>query len=271
MEDVKAEGQLTQPDVGTPEPKPTEPVATPPVQPGADSVAGKVDGQEDVVRKYESTVGRLGAELDQARRQAEYYRMMAESAGQEKPVEKPKPGITDEDFIRSPIEVLDKFTDAKLERFRAEQMQKEQQNYVRASQRNFEVGKSQAIKVAPKLYSGIEKPVEDLVFESWRSGTISGEQLSDPNVWQSAAAIYRYAQGEYDLGKYIKTSAPTPVSPVHTEVPVPGGGPKEDEVILSDEQKLVARMWDQGEGKISEKDVAEGIKADRRKTRGGGR
>jgi hypothetical protein len=134
-------------------------------------------------------------------------------------------------------------------RLRAEREKEKAVQYVTSARTGFEQGKVAATKANPNLYRGIEHLVESSILsqvqEAYKAGNpIDPEALRNQEFWDLAAIAHRYTNGEplkVILSKYF-ADRHNPMAPVHQETPT-AGGPPQDVVTLSEEERYTARAW----------------------------
>jgi hypothetical protein len=109
----------------------------------------------------------------------------------------------------------------------------------------------------PKLYEGIEREVEQAVFQSLAPYANQGYDVSgalmDPKTWESAAAFTRIQKGQYDRLSF----APQPMSAQAGELPsqTRQAQSEEPEVPITDDMRQLAK--DMGFGNLSAKEMRE--------------
>lgn len=175
--------------------------------------AGK--SQEELARMLEEQeryLGRLGNELGDTRQQAEYWRQQADSIRQartapEPPQPVPGSGWDWDRFQNQPDVTIESVVERKLAQ--VEQM-REERDFAREYQR----GKSLAMKERPGLFKGVEDKVEALVQNGRRGGFVNSASVGDPETWYYAAGLLKMRESNFNLGGI------QPVQPTQTERPM---------------------------------------------------
>ena len=210
-------------EVKAPEPvapaKPEEPPAPAPpveVKPEPETPPSKYAGksQEELARMLEEQeryFGRLGNELGDTRKQAEYWRQqaVAAQAAKETPEARPKGAAWDwQRFQDKPAETVAEIVERQLvEQERA----REEREFVREYNR----GKSLAMKERPGLFKDREQQVEQLIVNGRRGGFVSSATVGDPETWYYAAGLLKMKESDFNIGGGVN-----PVAPSQTERPV---------------------------------------------------
>jgi len=135
-----------------------------------------------------------------------------QQAKQEPPPEVPGPRF---DFD-NPEESVDKRVEKKLQTWAAQQKQYQQQQEHYEATQNFMRGRSAAIQRNPELYEGIEKEVENAVWQGYRGGIVSKWDLSNETAWEDTAWLIHKRNKNWD--KLVPPKQP-PVSPTQTDTP----------------------------------------------------
>ena len=162
------------------------------------------------------------------------------------------PMPSDDEFLTNPAKVTSALLDRKLETYfardKAERERERAEQTVYQARSAFEQGRQKAVQSNPNLFRGIETDLANQLTQTIAQSIRSGQQidagtLQDPKYWQTAAVAMRMARGEdpVKILGYFSQAPTTPVAPVHTEVPSPGG-PPQGAVTLSPEQEEAARL-----------------------------
>jgi hypothetical protein len=158
-------------------------------------------------------------------------------------------GVTDDEYLTNPVKASAKITSKIVESYFAKERQERDKErvsqYVESARSAYETGKATALKANPTLYRGIQADIEREVLNNVQASLKAGQPvdaavLSNPRYWEAAALAYRVMNGE-DVSKYY-TKTHNPMSPVHQETPT-AGGPPQDVVTLSEEERYTARAW----------------------------
>ncbi len=238
-------------------------VAAEPDKPAGITIPEKFKGKsaEEIAVAYlevEKEKGRLAAEQGELRRAVDYLvaeRQARENVMRQQPAEPPAPAVTQApkvDFWDNPETAVKLAIEREGTRIVNEQLGHFVQalsqaqvasNFQRASQAH-EQGKSIMSKET-RLFEGIEKDVERMVYSSLRPLAEAGQdvsgQLVDPQTWKMAAAMLRYQRGEYD--RLTPNVAKGGMTPTQTNTPS-ATRPQEDEeqVEVSPEDIQFARI-----------------------------
>ena len=234
----------------TPVEAPAQTVVQPAPQPAVPSGGPTVEELARQLEEQRSYISTLSAEKARAEHDANLFRTLAEqkSRGEGPPTvpEIVEPEITDEEFLRSPVQTFRKIVKAERQAERAEEERGKKAQKQEALRSNFNEGWAKAVQSNKKLYEGIENQVLGQMFKATQDGTIADPNaLREPQAWEAMGLLVRYANNERDLGKYFSTS-PTPVTAPPTEVPHPSAVPRQS-VVLSDYEKQLAKTFGQTE------------------------
>jgi hypothetical protein len=81
---------------------------------------------------------------------------------------------------------------------------------------NFAAGRSRSMEGNPDLFRGIEKRLEEGMWQYYKSGRVSADELRDPETWENGARMIHMANKDWDR---IAPPKVVPVSPTETEKP----------------------------------------------------
>ena len=195
----------------TPESTPQESKETAPATP--------VKSPEDLSKMVEdaqSHIGRLSSELGELRQ----YKSLAEQLLQERQRQAQQaPAQPEKAFefdYENPIKSMDTYLEHKLSKEREKMQHESNRRMVLETQQRFERGKRTAYETNPRLFKGIEKDVEGVVFQSVRSGIVQPWEVDDPKTWETAATVLAASRKDYSR---LMPDKVTPVSPTPTETP----------------------------------------------------
>jgi len=207
-----------QPEPG-PEPKPTEPPAP--------TIPKEYEGktQEDLIKMVADAQKELGGkakEIGDLRNNLAYSDQLRELAmqraregsqytqRQEEPqvdwnFEKPIESV--QEIVRREIATRDKMAQQyNIQRVREE------------AQSNYAEGRRTSMKRNPSLYEGIEREVEDAVYEGYQRGHAKIHDLRSPDAWDIVAKMIHLRDNRIDR---LQPAAIRPVETVGGELPTP--------------------------------------------------
>jgi len=223
-----------------PEPEPkksvtepgNEPAPEPEPEPEPPELSERFQGKkiEDVIEMFEKAekerdrsgteVGKLRGEIDDTKNTASYYQNMAQDLqtklekGGAKPEGEATPDLTG--FYDNPLPLMTQVVQSELKKDRETREKTEQtREYQRASM-NFATGRSKSMQDNPELFKGIEKQIENGMWQYYKSGRVSADELRDPETWENGARILHMANKDWDR---IVPPKVVPVSPTETEIP----------------------------------------------------
>lgn len=210
---------------GAPDPTP-EPVPEPPVLP--ERFQGKKP--EDIVKMYEEAekekdrlgteVGKLRGETDDYRNSLAYYQNMAQDLqaklekGGAQPEGEAKLDLTG--FYDNPLPSIEQVFDKKLKEYEERKGKAEKEREIQRASMNFATGRSKAMKDNPDLFRGIERRLEQGMWQYYQNGNVTVDELRDPKTWENGARMIHLANEDFDR---IVPPKVTPVSSTPTEKP----------------------------------------------------
>jgi len=125
-----------------------------------------------------------------------------------------------------------------MEEYLAEREKRQQQqahvaaryNATEEGKLSFQEGRQKAFRLDPDLYKGIEREVEQRIFNAYaplaQGGMSVKQYVGNPDVWRQTAANVRLQSGEFELVpkktrpmKATPTETPTPARPMSDDVP----------------------------------------------------
>lgn len=230
--------QEAAPVTPAPEPAPEPSPAPPPAK-----YEGKtLEEFKAEAEQKDAFITTLAQEKARAEHDAAYARTLLEQLGKgpQAPAAAPaEPVLDDDEFLRSPAKSTYGMLKSLMDKERQEREQKERQQIIFTARTNYEMGRANAIKSSPKLYSGIENEVSQAVFQAFETGQLRPEQLNSAEIWDATAKLTRIMRGELNLEKYYD-HRPTPMPPAPTETP--GASlPSQATAMLTPEQEEAAR------------------------------
>lgn len=227
-------------NIPAPEPEPKKPVKepgnvpdpTPEPEPEPSNIPERFQGKklEDVIEMIEKTekerdrsgtdVGKLRGELDDLKNTASYYQNMAQDLQRkaEKGGAKPEGESTYDTsgFYDNPLPLMTQVIQSELKKDRETREKAEGNREVQRASMNFATGRSKSMEGNPELFRGIEKRIEEGMWQYYKSGRVSADELRDPETWENGARILHMANKDWDR---IAPPTVTPVSPTLTETP----------------------------------------------------
>jgi hypothetical protein len=237
-------------------------------------------GQEGTPPSKEPTVEELRAQMkalsdemegikqqfqrdySQAQNDVAYYKGLAErrvGPGPEPEARPEEPGIGETEFYQNPVEATRKVFQTEFEKRRQEAAQQAMAYRVNEMKIAYEAGRDTAMRKYPVLFKGIEKQVEDMMFEAFRQGQIvDPRRMGSEESWTYAAEAIRRSKGELDFSKYYQPRSPVPQAEPFSETPTGTrygqrtGGP-----VYDDEAELFLRAINRGEKKpLTKEEIA---------------
>lgn len=269
---MKGEEDLGSEDLGDRELPPGEPSEeTPPgsgteeetPSPKDDSVEGlrsQLKAMQNGMMEFQAS---MQAQLSQAQNDAAYYRGLATRNKEQDSEEPQEPDIDEKDYYANPVEAARKIA---RDEFRKEFDRARQQGVavrVNELRKSYDRGRDRAIKMYPKLFQGIERPSEDMVFEAIRTNRITDPRdVESEQIWLTAAEAIRRSQGELDFTKYYRSRPPSPQSEPFSETPSGARqGQRGSEAVFDEEADDFLRAMNKGEDKpITKQEIAEAMK-----------
>jgi hypothetical protein len=231
------------------EPEPKEPGAEPEGEPKVEpepepyEPPERFQGKklEDVIKMYEEAekekdrsgteVGKLRGEVDDIKNTASYYQNMAQDLqrkaekGGGKPEGEATPDLTG--FYDNPLPLMQKVIQGELKKDRETREKTEGDREVQRASMNFATGRSKSMEGNPDLFRGIEKRIEEGMWQYYKSGRVSADELRDPETWENGARIIHMANKDWDR---IAPPKIVPLSPTETEKPGTAKKTSEEEV-----------------------------------------
>ena len=258
MEEPKVEGQPASP---APEPQEGQ---TPPT-PGTPALPDKFQGKsaEEIASAYLEVERKLGAQSDevgQLRNELAYMKGMVEQGFQKTQAQEATPqvgtrwNIDPDTFYQKPVDSVDLIVQQRIKEYETQRQQEEQKREEAEAQANYLRGREGAFRQSPKLFEGIEKDVENLVYASYKNKAVNKWSLSDPETWTTAAQLVWLKRKDFNR---IIPQSPKPVSAVQTENPQAGRPLSIEEMPIEVSQEL--RDFWKAEG-LSEKEGMEQLK-----------
>jgi len=226
----------------------------------AEDLRTQLKAMQNGMREFQTS---MQAQLSQAQNDAAYYRGLAARNKGEDSEEPPEPEIDEKEYYASPVETARKIA---RDEFRKEFDRVRQQGVavrVNELRKSYERGRDRAIKLYPKLFQGIERASEDMVFEAIRTNRIGDPRdVESEQVWLTAAEAIRRQQGELDFSKYYRSRPPSPQSEPFSETPSGARqGQRGSEVVFDDEAEEFLRAMNKGEEKpMTRQEIAEAMK-----------
>ena len=176
-------------------------------------------------------VGTLRKETDDVKNTASYYQNVAQDLqgklekGGVQPEGEAKPDLTG--FYDNPLPLMEQVIQRELKKDRETREKTEGDREVQRASMNFATGRSKSMEGNPDLFRGIEKRIEEGMWQYYKSGRVSADELRDPETWENGARIIHMANKDWDR---IAPPKITPVSPTPTETPGAAKTPSGEEV-----------------------------------------
>jgi len=244
-------------DQAPPEPV-TEGETPPPKGESAEDLRTQVKSMQEEFRNFQLSVQR---DLSQAQNDVAYYRGLAErgkTAEAEAPAEESGPDETE--FYKNPLQASRKIVQDEIAKEKEKARNAQLARHVNEMRGSYERGRDVTIRKYPKLFQGIERQVEDLMFEAVRTNRIADprEAESEQN-WVLAAESIRRAKGELDFTKYYGSRPPSPQSEPFSETPTGTRyGTRSPGPAYDDEAEDFLRAVNRGEKKpITKEEIAQ--------------
>ena len=220
------------------EPEPKEPGAEPEGEPKVEPEPEpyvppeRFQGKklEDVIKMYEEAekekdrsgteVGKLRGEIDDIKNKASYFQNTAQDLQSKlerrgaQPEGEATPDLTG--FYDNPVPLMQKVIQGELKKDRETREKTEGDREIQRASMNFATGRSKSMEGNPDLFRGIEKRIEEGMWQYFKSGRVSADELRDPETWENGARIIHMANKDWDR---IAPPKITPVSPTPTETP----------------------------------------------------
>ena len=165
-------------------------------------------------------VGKLRGEIDDIKNTASYYQNMAQDLqrkaeqGGAKPEGEATPDLTG--FYDNPLPLMEQVVERAITKDRETREKTEGDREIQRASMNFAAGRSRSMEGNPDLFSGIEKRLEEGMWQYYKSGRVSADELRDPETWENGARMIHMANKDWDR---IAPPKVVPVSPTETEKP----------------------------------------------------
>ena len=117
-----------------------------------------------------------------------------------------------------PVDSVKKVVEAERQKWEKELAERERQKQAQEAVTCYTEGRKQSFRQFPKLMEGVEKEVEQAVFESYRRGIISPYDMRTTEPWFTAAQLIHLRNGNIDRIK----SAIQPMRSSSEELPTSG-------------------------------------------------
>lgn len=220
------------------------------------------DAQKELGEKAKE-VGDLRNNLAYSDQLRELAMQRAREAGSQSTQQQQEPPV-DWNFEK-PVESVEQIVERKLAARERMRQQYDLQRIQEEAKSNYAEGRSLSMKRSPELYRGVEREVEDAVYEGYMRGHAKIHDLRNPDAWDIVAKMIHLRDNRIDRLqssriKPVETvggELPTPARPGTTEKPFTGldytskevqkmmdgyGLTKEDaEQIVKEEQEAIAR------------------------------
>ncbi len=220
--------QTPEPDV-VPEPKPTEPPAP--------TIPKEYEGKsmEDVIKMVTDAQKELGGQaktIGDLKNNLAYSDQLRELAMQRnrepQPVQAEEPKA-DWNFEK-PIESVEQIVDKRLAAREKKAQEYNLQHVREEAQSNYAEGRRISMKRNPALYEGVEREVENAVYEGYQRGQAKLYDLRNPDAWDIVAKMIHLRDNRIDRlqptaiqpVETIEGQLPTPAPPGTTEKPFTG-------------------------------------------------
>ena len=223
-----------------PEPEPIKPVGepsgapdpSPEPEPEPSNIPERFQGKklEDVIAMYAEAekekdrlgteVGKLRGETDDVGNTASYYKNMA----QDLQARLEKGGVQSEGQTQpdirfdydNPLPSVEQVFERKFKEYEGKRQKAEQERDYRDATVNYATGRNVALKGNPDLFRGIEKQVEQGVWNAYQGKWVLSPDLRDSKTWENAARLIHINNEDYDR---LVPPKVTPVSSTPTERP----------------------------------------------------
>jgi len=250
-----------------PEPKPKEP----PEPDVPEEFKGKTPAElRKMVTDTQKELGGQAKEIGDLRNNLAFSKQLRElelqrarDAGSQAAQQPQEPRV-DWNFEK-PVESVEQIIDKRLDAREKTAQQYNMQRVQEEAQSNYAEGRRLSMKRNPTLYEGIEREVEDAVYEGYQRGHAKLHDLRSPDAWDIVAKMIHLRDNRIDRlqpaavqpVETVGGELPTPAKPGTTEKPFTGldytdrdvqkmmdqyGLTKEDaEEIIKEEQEAIAR------------------------------
>ena len=199
-----------------------------------DRFIGKQSEEIGGYRKLAEEVNYLKGRLEQQPRFDPGYQT-GQSGQQPAPI---APQPEDEFDFGQPLKTVDKRIEKKFSDFEKRMNAMNQKRYADESEAAFNRTKPMAYSQEPELYRGIEREVENGLFNAWKGGSITKDSLSDPRIWHMAAVVIREGRGEGELiPRKRQVSAPA------SEKPSQARRTEEEPITFDDDDRQFIKEW----------------------------
>ena len=189
--------------------EPTTPQGTQVIEPTVPPVPEKYKGKsaEELVRLLEETESegtRRSKQISDLRADLEYSESLRQRrAEQIQDQQVFSPGLPPKEpqfawDYEKPVESTVTIAESIWQRREAERQSREAQTKAYEAQAFFAEGKRQAEKSNPRIFEGIEKEVDQVVYDSYRAGIIPLYELRNPETRVRAAQLIHLRDGKYD-------------------------------------------------------------------------
>ena len=223
-----------------PEPEPKEPVrepgvvpdSTPEPSPEPSDIPERFQGKtpEEIIKMYVEAekekdrlgteVGKLRGETDDVKNTASYYQNMAQDLqvrlekGGAQPEGQAQPDIRFD--YDNPLPSVEQVFEKKFKEYEGKRQKAEQERDYKDATVNYATGRNVALKGNPDLFQGIEKQVEQGVWQAYQGKWVGSQDLRDAKTWENAARLIHMNNENYDR---LVPPKVTPVSSTPTERP----------------------------------------------------
>ena len=235
--------------------------ATPEIEP---QYAGKTPQElVNIIKEKEKFIGQQSNEAVGKVRSLEERLNYIQQAIESRPVQQaPVEQRPQRQFdITEPERYINETVDEKLTRFGSFLAQREAQREQRETIASIATGRKTAMKENPRLYEGIEGTVEQAIRMGLSQKIIDPMTASNPDTWEAVAQRLRLERGEYDR---VVPQAKKPMSATQTEAPNGRRSTTDDDIELTDEDRISAKQWG-----ITEKEYVESVRRGRQMARKG--
>jgi hypothetical protein len=203
-----------------PEPKPEPPELPERYQgKGLDEIIKMHQEAEKEKDRLGTEVGKLRGETDDYRNSLAYYQNLAQDlqARQEKTGQQPESATPDIRFdYDNPVPSVRQVVQTEFQRYEEKRKKEEQEREYKEATVNYATGRNVALKGNPDLFRGIEKQVEQGVWQAYQGKWVGSHDLRDSKTWENAARLIHMNNEDYDRLVPPKVK---PVSSTPTETP----------------------------------------------------
>jgi hypothetical protein len=222
-----------------PEPEPKEPVPepsgapdpTPEPVPEPSDIPERFQGKkpEEIIKMYEEAekekdrlgteVGNLRKETDEYRNNLAYYQNLAQDlqAQREKGGQPESSATPDVRFdYDNPVPSVQQVVQTELQKYEEKRKKMAEEREYKEATVNYAGGRNAALKSNPDLFRGIERQVEQGVWQAYQGKWVGAHDLKDPKTWENAARLIHMNNEDYDRLVPPKVN---PVPPTPTERP----------------------------------------------------